>query len=168
MKYDRQSITFRFAGIADCDLILAFIKDLAEYEQLASEVVTTKEALQKSLFGKKAYAEVVFALVNNVEVGFVLFYHNYSTFLGKQGIYIEDLFVKEEHRGMGIGSSILKFIAKLAIERDCGRVEWWVLKWNPARKFYESIGAKAMDDWIVYRLDGKELRKLSESENQQL
>jgi len=165
MKYDKQNINFRFAGIDDSDLILDFIRDLAEYEQLASEVVATKESLQSSLFGEKAYAEVVFATVDNVETGFVLFYHNYSTFLGKPGIYIEDLFVKEEYRGMGIGKSILEYISGLALERDCGRVEWWVLNWNPARKFYESIKARAMDEWVVYRLDGADLVSLAEGQN---
>lgn len=161
MKKTLPNIAFRFAEEKDIELILEFIKNLAEYEKLAYEVVASSESLRSSLFDKKAYAEVVFSLVDNKETGFVIFFHNYSTFLGKPGIYIEDLFVKEEFRGLGIGKALLSFIADLAIKRDCGRVEWWVLNWNPARDFYESIGAKVMDEWTVYRLDGKEMKALA-------
>lgn len=154
-------VKFRKAGKADIGLILQFITELARYEEMEDEVVATKESLALSLFGDKPAAEVFFAMSGDTEAGFVLFFHNFSTFLGKAGIYIEDLYVKPEFRGMGIGRKLLEHIAGLAIERDCGRVEWWVLNWNPARKFYEALGAKSMDEWTVYRLVGKELENLA-------
>ena len=154
-------VTFRKATETDVPLILHFICELAEYEKMADEVSTTEEMLRNSLFGVKSYAEVIFALSQGIEAGFVLFFHNYSTFLGKPGIYIEDLFVKQEYRGKGIGKKFLAHIASLAKERDCGRVEWWVLNWNPARKFYEAVGAKSMDEWTVYRLAGEELTNMA-------
>lgn len=154
-------IQFRIATVDDVPLVLQFIKDLAEYEKMLDQVVTTEDILRNHLFGNKQYAEVVFAVVDGVEAGFVLFFHNFSTFLGKAGLYIEDLFVKPEYRGTGIGKKLLAYISSLAKERDCGRVEWWVLNWNPARKFYDSIGAEAMNEWTVYRLGGKEIDKLA-------
>jgi GNAT superfamily N-acetyltransferase len=154
-------ISFREANEIDIPLILQFINELAEYEEMADQVVATEDTLRNNLFGEKCYAEVIFALVDGTETGFVLFFHNYSTFLGKPGIYIEDLFVRPEYRGKGIGKKLLGKIAQLAEERDCGRVEWWVLNWNPARKFYESIGAKSMDEWTVYRLTGDNLKELN-------
>lgn len=154
-------IKFRKAVQADSGLILKFITELAVYEKMEKEVVATEENLAESLFGQRPAAEVIFALTGGTEAGFVLFFHNYSTFLGKAGIYIEDLYVKPEYRGKGIGRKLLEYIAGLAIERGCGRVEWWVLNWNPARKFYEAIGAKSMDEWTVYRLSGHKLDKLA-------
>lgn len=162
MKNKVQNIKFRYATIDDTELILHFIKELAEYEKLANEVVTNADELKKSMFGERPAAEVIFALVDDEEVGFVLFFHNFSTFLGRSGLYIEDLFVKPGFRGIGIGKAILSYMSSLALERNCGRVEWWVLNWNPARKFYDSIGAKSMDEWVVYRLSGKELSSLAD------
>lgn len=155
-------VNFRKAEKKDIPLILSFISELASYERLSSEVTADKETLERNLFGERIYAEVVFAMVNKTEAGFVLFFHNFSTFLGKPGIYIEDLYVKPEIRGKGVGRALLAYISQLAIDRKCGRVEWWVLNWNPARQFYESIGAEAMDEWIVYRLKGDELKNLAD------
>ncbi|MEZ5001353.1 MAG: GNAT family N-acetyltransferase [Bacteroidales bacterium] len=154
-------ITIRKAEKHDCIKVLQFIKDLAEYEKLAHEVEATGEMLNETLFGPRPYAEVIFAVIDGIEAGFALYFHNFSTFLGKPGIYIEDLYVIPEYRGKGVGRAMLKHLASLAVERGCGRVEWWVLNWNPARKFYESIGAKSMDEWVVYRLTGDKLRKLA-------
>jgi GNAT superfamily N-acetyltransferase len=154
-------IEFRNATKKDVPLILRFIKELAEYEGMAKEVITDEDTLERSLFGKHPYAEVIFAITDGSETGFVLFFHNFSTFLGKPGIYIEDLYVSPGYRNKGIGKALLRHVAGLAAERDCGRVEWWVLNWNPARKFYDALGAKAMSEWIVYRLDEKSYKKLS-------
>jgi len=156
-------IGFRNAERKDVPKVLSFIRKLADYEKLAHEVETTEELLEKNLFGEKRYAEVIFATINEVEVGFALFFHNFSTFMGKPGIYLEDLYVLPEYRERGIGTALLRHLAGLAKERGCGRIEWWVLDWNPARKFYESIGARAMDDWIVYRLTGDNLAKMAEN-----
>ncbi len=146
----------------DVSLILSFIRELAEYEKLADEVVATEETLQSTLFGAKRYAETVLAFENEKAVGFALFFHNFSTFLGKPGIYLEDLYVKPECRGKGYGKKLLAYLAKLAKERDCGRLEWWVLDWNKsAIKFYESLGAKAMDEWTVYRVSENALDNLA-------
>ena len=152
---------FRTAVESDVPLILQFIKELAEYEELAHEVKCDEATLRDSLFGPTPYAEVIFAMHDKTEVGFALFFHNFSTFLGKPGIYIEDLYVTPEFRGLGVGKDILSYVSSLALKRGCGRVEWWVLNWNPARNFYKSLGAKAMDEWIVYRLTGDELAELA-------
>ena len=150
--------TFRFATADDVPLILYFIRELAQYEALLHEVIADEEQLHRTLFGERAYAEVVFALWDGKPVGFALFFHNYSTFLGKPGLYIEDLFIEPEHRGSGIGKALLSHIACLAKERDCGRVEWWVLDWNaPSIGFYKKIGALPMDEWTVFRLTGESL-----------
>ncbi len=154
-------ITYRKANSKDTALILTFIRELAEYEKMGNEVIACEKDLEKTLFGEHPRAEVVFAVADRQEAGFVLFFHNYSTFLARPGIYIEDLYVKPAYRGKGLGKGLLSYIASLAIERGCGRVEWWVLKWNPARKFYESLGAKAMDEWMVYRLSGDSLSDLA-------
>ena len=156
-------ISYRKALEKDIPVILRFIKELAKYEKLEHEVVASKEALRKSLFGERPYAEVILAEADRKAAGFVLFFHNYSTFLARPGIYIEDLYVKPEYRGKGLGKGLLCFIASLALERDCGRVEWWVLNWNPARKFYDSLGAKAMNEWVVYRLTGDKINELARS-----
>jgi pimeloyl-ACP methyl ester carboxylesterase/GNAT superfamily N-acetyltransferase len=155
---ERSEFHIRQAKEADVPLILQFIRELAEYEKLLDEVVATEEILRETLFGKKQHAEVIIGEFRGVPVGFALFFHNFSTFLGRPGIYLEDLYVKPELRGKGFGKMLLKHLAKLCKERKCGRLEWWVLDWNKeAIKFYESIGAEAMDEWTVYRLTGDSL-----------
>jgi GNAT superfamily N-acetyltransferase len=158
-------LKIRNAVKSDVPLILYFIKELAEYEKLLHEVTATVELLEQNLFGEKSVAEVVIASFKNKDVGFALYFHNFSTFVGKSGIYLEDLYVSPEYRGKGFGKSLLKYLANLAIERDCGRLEWWVLDWNEsAIKFYKSLGAKPMDEWTVFRVAGKELIKLANDE----
>lgn len=153
-------LNFRYANSDDTALILYFIKELAEYEQMLDEVVATEELLNEWLFEKKK-AEVIFALVDGKEIGFALFFHNFSTFLGRSGIYLEDLYIKAEYRGKGYGKALFKQLAKIAVERKCGRLEWWCLDWNkPSIDFYLSLGAKAMDDWTVYRITGDTLKEL--------
>ena len=153
---------FRFADKNDCGKILDFIKQLAEYENMSADVVATEELLQEWIFEKQK-AEVIFALENEKEVGFALFFHNFSTFLGRSGIYLEDLFVLPEYRGKGYGKGLLKQLAKIAVERDCGRFEWSCLDWNkPSIDFYLSLGATPMEEWTVYRLSGDALAKMAE------
>ncbi len=152
----------REAGKDDVPVILSFIKELAEYEKLSNEVKATEDMLRRNLFEKK-YAEVLIGELNSEPVGFALFFHNFSTFLGKPGIYLEDLYVMKKYRGRGFGRKMLSYLAKLTAERDCGRLEWSVLDWNkPAIDFYLSIGAVPMEDWTVYRLTGKELSSLAD------
>ena len=154
--------TIRAATPADTGLILDFIRALADYERLAHEVVATEVGLCESLFGERPYAEVLLAFAGPEPAGFALFFHNYSTFLGRPGIYLEDLYVRPEHRGHGIGPALLARLARTALERGCGRLEWWVLDWNrPAIEVYERLGAVAMDEWTVYRLTGEALQKLA-------
>ena len=151
----------RPATPADIPLIAQLIRELAEYEKLTHCVVFTEESLQKHLFGSCRYAEVLIAEQDHVGVGFALFFHNFSTFLGQPGIYLEDLFVKPAYRGHGHGKALLTALAKLAVERGCGRLEWAVLDWNkPAIGFYESLGARPNDEWTVYRLAGDALNSL--------
>lgn len=155
-------VTFRNAERKDVALILEFIRGLAEYEKMKDEVVATEEILEEWLFEKEK-AEVIFAVVEGKEVGFALFFHNFSTFLGRAGIYLEDLFVKPEYRGKGYGKAILKKLAKIAAERGCGRLEWSCLDWNqPSIDFYLSLGATQMSDWTGYRVTGETLKKLAE------
>jgi len=155
-------LKIRFAVKQDIPLILSFIKELAEYEKLTHEVSATEALLEKSLFGGKAYAEVLLAYYENEAVGFALFFHNYSTFLAKPGIYLEDLYVKPEVRGKGFGKELLSYLARLTIERNCGRLEWWVLDWNkPAIEFYKKLGAKPMSEWTVFRLTGDNLKNIA-------
>jgi GNAT superfamily N-acetyltransferase len=138
------------------------IRELAEYEKLSHEVVATEEGLRDSLFGGRRYAEVLVAEQGGTPAGFALFFHNFSTFLGKPGIYLEDLYVRPEVRGAGIGKKLLIHLAGLAKERDCGRLEWWVLDWNePSIGFYKKLGAVPMDDWTVYRVSGTALEHLA-------
>ncbi len=151
-------MNYRYADRKDVKLILEFINALAEYEKMADQVVATEELLEKWIFDNKK-AEVIFALnEQGIEVGFALFFHNFSTFLGKAGIYLEDLFVKPEYRGNGYGKGLLKQLAKIAVERGCGRLEWWCLDWNkPSIDFYLSLGAEPMNDWTTYRIAGDTL-----------
>lgn len=155
-------MNFRFAQKEDAEKILFFIRQLAIYEKMENEVVATKELLEEWIFEKKK-TEVIFALEDNKEVGFALFFHNFSTFLGRSGIYLEDLFVLPEYRGKGCGKGLLKELAKIAVERGCGRLEWCCLDWNkPSIEFYLSLNATPLDDWTTYRLTGDSLKKMAE------
>jgi len=146
----------------DVPLILALIRELAEYEKLTHEVSATEDDLRKWLFGKHPAAEVLIGESDGQPAAFALFFHNFSTFLGKPGIYLEDLYVRPEFRGQGLGKAMLARLARLAKERGCGRLEWWVLDWNePAIRFYESLGAVPMDEWTVYRVTGAALEELA-------
>ena len=157
-----EPITIRRAEEKDAALILHFIRQLAIYEKMEDQVVATEELLKEWIFEKQA-AEVLFAVADGQEVGFALFFHNYSTFLGRAGIYLEDLFVMPAHRGKGCGKALLKKLASIAVERGCGRLEWSCLDWNqPSIDFYRSLGAVPMDDWTVYRVTGDTLRALAE------
>lgn len=157
-----KQFTFRNAGRKDTALILQFIKDLAAYEKMSDEVVADTATLEKWFFDEKK-AEVIFALEDEKEIGFALFFHNFSTFLGRAGIYLEDLYVMPEYRGKGYGKALLKKLASIAVERGCGRLEWWCLDWNkPSIDFYLSLGAEPMSDWTVYRIAGDTLKKLAE------
>ena len=151
----------RLATRNDVDLVLDFIKELAEYEHMSDQVVATPELLAETIFTQKK-AEVVIAENQGTPVGFALFFHNYSTFLGKPGIYLEDLYVKKEMRGMGFGTRILTYLAALAVERGCGRLEWACLDWNePSIQFYKQMGGQPMDEWTVYRLQGDALHNMA-------
>lgn len=153
----------RQATEADVPLILQFIRGLAEYERLAHECVADEATLKKTLFGERKIAEVVIGYDLDNPVCFALFFHNFSTFLGRPGIYLEDLFVNPDQRGKGFGKAMLAYLAKLAVERECGRLEWSVLDWNePAIKFYKSLGAKPMDEWTIFRVTGDALTQLAE------
>ena len=152
---------YRYATSNDVPLILEFIKELAIYEKMLDTVVASEELIYDWLFNKKI-AEVIFALEENIEVGFALFFHNFSTFLGKGGIYLEDLYVKPDYRGKGYGKGLLRTLSKITVERNCGRLEWCCLNWNqPSIDFYLSIGAQPMDEWTTYRLTGETLEKLA-------
>ncbi len=155
-------LDFRYAERKDAGLILKFIKDLAKYEKMENEVIATEALLKEWIFDKQK-AEVIFALKDGKEVGFALFFHNFSTFLGRAGIYLEDLYVMPKHRGFGYGRAILRKLAQIAVERGCGRLEWWCLDWNkPSIDFYLSLGAEPMSDWTAYRIAGDTLNKLAE------
>ena len=165
MENNKTDFTIRFADEDDVKLILEFIRELADYEKLLDQVTATEEILHDSLFVKKA-AEVVIGEYEGKPVGFALFFHNFSTFLGKPGIYLEDLYIKKEMRGKGFGKMMLSFLAATALERGCGRLEWWCLDWNTSSiDFYRSIGAEAMDEWTVYRVTGEVLNDMAESYN---
>lgn len=154
-------MNFRFAEEKDTGLILFFIKELATYEKLLNEVVATEDTLCEWIFEKKK-AEVLFVMEENKEVGFALFFHNFSTFVGRAGIYLEDLYVLPEHRGKGYGKGLLVRLAKIAVERGCGRLEWVCLDWNqPSIDFYLSLGAVQMKDWTIYRLAGDTLHNVA-------
>ena len=154
--------TYRNAGEDDISLILKFIKKLEDYEGRLDEVTATEEDLSRWIFDE-GIAEVIFVLEDGKEVGFALFFHNFSTFLGRAGIYLEDLYVKPEYRGKGLGKGLLKQLAKIAVERGCGRLEWSCLDWNkPSIDFYLSLDATPMNEWTVYRLTGETLRNMAE------
>ncbi len=158
----KKDIEFRNAQPSDTALILSFIKALAEYEKMLDQVKATEELLHEWLFEKRI-AEVIFALKNGKEIGFALYFHNFSTFLGKAGIYLEDVFVLPEYRGKGCGKEIFRYLAKLAVERGCGRLEWQCLNWNkPSIDFYLSLMAVPKDEWTVYSLSGEALNKLAD------
>lgn len=149
------NLIIRNADVEDVPLLLNFVKGIAEFEHLIHMVSATEESLTKAFFGDRPYAEALIAELDAEPVGFVVFFHNFSTFVGKPGLYLEDLYVLPEHRGKGIGAALFKKCVQIARERDCGRMEWSALQWNPARKFYESFGAQLLDDWVIYRLDEK-------------
>jgi len=150
------------ATAADVPLILRFIRKLAEYEKLSHQVSASEELLKETLFGERPAAEVVLGYFSGEPVGFAVFFHNFSTFVGRPGLYLEDLFVDPAHRGKGIGKALLVHLAKLAVERGCGRFEWAVLDWNtPSIDFYRSLGAKPLDDWTIFRLTGDELSNVA-------
>lgn len=158
----KKELAFRSAIREDVPLILQFIRELADYEKMLHEVVADEATLEEWIFDRQK-AEVLFALVDGNEIGFALFFHNFSTFLGRAGIYLEDLYVKPEYRGKGYGKAILKRLASIAVERKCGRLEWWCLDWNqPSIDFYRSLGAEPMSDWTVYRIAGDTLTHLAE------
>ena len=155
------NLTFRNAERQDVPLILQFIKELADYEKMLDEVVADEDTLETWIFDKQK-AEVIFALEDGNEIGFALFFHNFSTFLGRSGIYLEDLYIKPAFRGKGHGKAILKKLASIAVERGCGRLEWWCLDWNkPSIDFYLSLGAEPMSDWTVYRIAGDTLAQMA-------
>jgi GNAT superfamily N-acetyltransferase len=155
-------MTIRPATIDDVPQILTFIRALADYERLAHAVVATEDGLRRALFGARPYAEVVLAEDAGVPIGFALFFHTFSTFLGQPGLYLEDLFVVPEARGRGVGRALLGHLARLAVDRGCGRVEWAVLDWNaPAIRFYERLGARPNHEWTIYRLTGDPLTALA-------
>jgi GNAT superfamily N-acetyltransferase len=159
-----QGFEIRPATETDVPVILSFIRHLAKYEKLSHEVVATEASIRETLFGTRRVAEVAIGYFNEKPVGFVLFFHNYSTFLGRPGLYIEDLFVDENYRRRGFGRALLLYVARLAQKRQCGRLEWSVLDWNePAIGFYKKLGAVAMSDWTIYRVTGDSLRRLANS-----
>lgn len=157
-----EKLTFRYAERKDTPLILQFIKELAEYEKLADQVVADKATLEEWLFDKQK-AEVIFPMIEGQEIGYALFFHNFSTFLGRAGLYLEDLFIRPQYRGKGYGKALLKKIASVAVERKCGRLEWWCLDWNkPSIDFYLSLGAQPMSEWTSYRVTGDTLKNLAD------
>jgi len=156
------ALTIRFAVEADLDLILHYVRALAEFEKLAHEVRADRDMMRAHLFGARPMAEVLIAERDGAPVGFALFFHNFSTFEGRPGLYLEDLFVDPQARGSGAGRALLRRLAQIAVERGCARLEWWVLDWNTrAIQFYQSLGAKSMDAWTVNRVDGDALNRLA-------
>ena len=156
-----QKLTIRPAVEQDAPVLLSLIKELAVFEKLADRVINSEEDVRETLFGQKTYAEAEIAYWEDEPAGMVIFFHNYSTFLGKPGLYIEDLFVREKFRGRGIGKALFLECARLAKERNCGRMEWVVLDWNPARMFYEKMGAYPLTEWLIYRMDEDALENLN-------
>lgn len=158
-----KNVRIRVAVRDDVGTILRFIRELAVYERLSDQCIAEEDQLAESLFGERKSAEVLLADIDDKPVAFALFFHNYSTFLAKPGLYLEDLFVEPEFRGFGVGKALLRELAKIAVDRGCGRMEWWVLDWNePAIEFYKSLGADPMSDWTVFRLSGESLKSLAD------
>src|SRR5450755_1122415 len=165
MKTALHDLVIRPAAIVDLPVILQLIRELAEYERAPNDVVATEEGLREVLFGTRPSAEVLLALAGNQPVGFAVFFHNFSTWLGRPGLYLEDLFVRPAERGKGYGRALLVDLAKIARERGCGRMEWAVLNWNePAIEFYRKLGAKPMDEWTVFRLTRDGITKLAQDD----
>ena len=161
------TLHIRTATPDDLDLVFGFIRDLADYERLAHEVRTDRETLGRCLFGDRPMAEVLIGEIDGTPRGFALFFHNFSTFEGKPGLYLEDLFVAPEARGSGLGKALLARLAAIAVERSCARFEWSVLDWNePSIAFYRALGARPMDEWTVYRMDGEALTALAQLSDQ--
>jgi len=162
IKTKNPDLTLRFATEEDTPLIFDFIKGLAQYEKLFNEVEATEELLRSTLFGERKFVYILIADYKNEPAGFAIFFHNFSTFVGKPGIYVEDLFVKPEFRKNGIGRTLLSYITKLGAERNCGRIEWAVLDWNtPAIQFYRSLGSIPKNEWTIYRLNGSAITDLA-------
>lgn len=156
------SITVRHTSEQDIPLIMEFVRSLADFEGLSDHVLSTEDTLREALFGERIYAEVIVAEANGKPAGFIMFFHNFSSFAGKPGLYIEDIFVHSEFRGLGVGKALMVHCGVIAKERDCGRIEWSVLDWNPARKFYEHLGGKHQKEWLIYRLDENGINELAE------
>jgi GNAT superfamily N-acetyltransferase len=156
-------INFRNAKEEDSEAIFGFISELAEFEKLSDAVISNPSIIEKTLFGENPPAKVIIAEYDGKDVGFALYFFNYSTFLGKRGFYLEDLYVKPEFRKLGIGKALLSECAKIAVKNNCGRMEWSVLDWNPAREFYEHLGAFPLEDWTVYRITGQKLEELAKN-----
>jgi GNAT superfamily N-acetyltransferase len=158
------NITIREATKKDSNIILGFIKELAKYEKAENEVIATESSIANSLFNSGSSTKAIVCEKNGIPIGFAVYFFNYSTWLGRHGLYLEDLYVSATERGSGAGKSLLKYLAQLAVSKGCGRFEWSVIDWNqPAIKFYDSLGAKPQNEWITYRLSGEELRNLAES-----
>jgi len=158
------NITIREATKKDSNIILGFIKELAKYEKAENEVIATESSIANSLFNSGSSTKAIICEKNGIPIGFAVYFFNYSTWLGRHGLYLEDLYVSATERGSGAGKSLLKYLAQLAVSKGCGRFEWSVIDWNqPAIKFYDSLGAKPQNEWITYRLSGEELRNLAES-----
>ena len=161
MNANETHMAIRFAEEADLPVVLRFIRELAEYEKMADQVVATEKLLREWMFEKRT-AEALIGEADGEAVGFALFFHNFSTFLGRAGIYLEDLYVRPEHRGRGFGGAFLRRLAAIAVERGCGRLEWSCLDWNrPSIDFYRALGAEPMDDWTIYRVAGETLERLA-------
>lgn len=155
-------LNMRFAVEADIPLILSFIREIAEFERLSHEVSATEESLRDSLFRGTSCPEVILCFMDEQPVAYAVFYHNFSTFVGRKGLYLEDIYVKPEHRHSGVGRQLFKFIAKVAVERNCGRMEWAVLNWNrPAIRFYESMSARPLTDWTLFRMQEDQIKKVA-------
>ncbi|MDI3487207.1 GNAT family N-acetyltransferase [Methanolobus sp.] len=158
----RREITVRHTDEKDIPLIMDLVQSLADFEDLSDHVLSTKETLHEALFGERIYAEAIIAEIDRKPAGFIIFFHNFSSFTGKPGLYIEDIFVYPEYRGKGVGKALMRHCGKIARERNCGRLEWSVLDWNPARKFYEHMGGEHQKEWLLYRLDEKGIDELAE------